>query len=263
MSSSDFLKEVLTGFADTLQPLRDAVASPDAFTAFLAQFGWTLQAANVTSVLDALHDISTLASNPSSLSLDQLTQDLVEAAAAVRKVASSGAPVAFATTFPRELLDYLAYAALAQHARPLFGVLHFAGLLSEQRIAANPATSRAEYIARQVHWDLLGTIADDPLGTLKEVYEWGAPTFDGDALVRSLAMLASGLGAHAGMFAPQRQLVSQYFAPFSPDSVRLRAAVISAPSPKSDNSCWRGPGDGQVGNPGYAYSAQRDCGHAD
>ncbi len=229
MSSSDFVKDILAGFAHTLQPLRDAVASEDAFTAFLKQFGWTLQPADLTSVVNTIHDVSTLATNPSSLSVDQLTHDLISAATAIRKVASSGAPAAFVSTFPRELLDYLVYGALASHVRPLFGILHFAGVLSEQRVAANAATGRAEYIERQVHWDRLGPLADDPGTTIEGAYGWGTPTFDGDALARSIATLASGVGARANMFVPQPQLVRQYFAPNAPGTVRLRSAVISVP----------------------------------
>lgn len=229
MSSADFVKDILAGFADTLQPLRAAVASEDAFTAFLKQFGWTLQPADLSSVVSALHDVSTLATNPSSLSIDQLTDDLKAAAALVRKVASSGAPAAFVSTFPRELLDYLVYGALASNVRPLFGILHFVGVLSEQRIIANAATGRGEHIERQVHWDRLGPLADDPLSTIEDTYGWGAPTFDGDALARSIAMLASGFGAHANMFVPQPQLLQQYFAPSSPSTVLLRSAVISVP----------------------------------
>ena len=229
MSSSDFVKDVLAGFADTLQPLRDAAASEDAFTAFLKQFGWTLQPADLASVLNMISVVSTLATNPSSLSIEQLTQDLIAAATAIRKVASSGAPAAFVSTFPRELLDYLVYGALAGNVRPLFGILHFAGVLGEQRIAANTATGRAEYIERQVHWDRLGPLAKDPLATVEGAYGWGTPTFDGDALARSIAMLASGVGARANMFVPQLPLVQQYFAPNSPTAVRLRSAVVSVP----------------------------------
>jgi hypothetical protein len=229
MSSTDFVKDVLAGFADTLQPLRDAVASPDAFTAFLKQFGWTLKPEEVASVLAALHDIATLAADPSSLSLDELTHDLVAAATAVRKVGSSSAPAAFVTTFPRELLDFLVYVALTAKVRPLFGLLHFAGIVSEQRVPANAATGRAEYIERQVQWDRLGPLADDPLGTIESAYGWGTPAFDGDALVRSIATLAGGFGAHAGMFVPQPQLVNEYFAPNSPSAVKLRSAVVSLP----------------------------------
>ena len=103
MSSSSFVKQVLSGFATALQPLRDAVASPAAFTGFLQQFGWTLPSANVNQLTTALKDLSTLASNPDALSLDQLTSDLVSAAKLIRTIASSGAPAAFASTFPREL----------------------------------------------------------------------------------------------------------------------------------------------------------------
>ena len=228
MSSSDFVKSVLAGFADALQPIKDAVASPDAFSSFLKQFGWTLTSPQLTSVINVLHEITTLANNPSSLSLDQLTHDLVAAATTVRQIATSGAPQAFVSTFPRELLDFLVYSALASNVPPLFGILRFAGILSEQRVPANAGTGRDTYIARQVHWDQLGPLANSPLQTIEAAYGWGG-TFDADSLLRGIAMLAGGMGARAGMYVPPRQLVAEYFAPQSPGVSKIRSAVISVP----------------------------------
>ena len=42
MSSSSVLKRVLAGFAKGLEPVHDAVSSPDAFSDFMRRFGWTL-----------------------------------------------------------------------------------------------------------------------------------------------------------------------------------------------------------------------------
>ena len=256
MSSSDFVKSVLAGFADALQPIKDAVASPDAFSSFLKQFGWTLTSPQLTSVINVLHEITTLANNPSSLSLDQLTHDLVAAATTVRQIATSGAPQAFVSTFPRELLDFLVYSALASNVPPLFGILRFAGILSEQRVPANAGTGRDTYIARQVHWDQLGPLADSPLQTIEAAYGWGG-TFDADSLLRGIAMLAGGMGARAGMYVPPRQLVAEYFAPQSPgvseDSVGGHFGAWSRP-----NTCrCRGAGRDQDRSARHADCAER------
>ena len=228
MSSSGFLKQVLAGFADGLQPVRDAIASPTTFAAFLKNFGWTLPAANNTQLTTALKDLSTLASDPSSLSLEQLTSDLISAATVVRKIATSGAPAAFASTFPRELLDFLVYGAVASNVPGLFGILHFAGIFTERRVAADSATGRAEHIEVTAHWERLGPLASDPLTTIESAYGWGG-TFDGDALVRSLGILARGFGAPAGIYAADRRLGEQYYAPGSPGAAGLKNVVVSVP----------------------------------
>src|SRR2546425_8550401 len=153
MSSPNFLKRVLSGFAESLQPLREALSSADAFAKFIRRFGWTLGPADLTQVTNTLGQVASLARDPSSMSLEQLTSDLISVGTVVRRIANSGAPEAFVSTFPRELLDYLVYVALAEQVPPLFGILHFVGVLGERRVSAETTTGRAEHIEAQVHWE--------------------------------------------------------------------------------------------------------------
>jgi Family of unknown function (DUF6603) len=229
MASSSFLKQILAGFANALQPLRDAVASPAAFTDFLKQFGWTLPNADVTALTGALKDVSTLAANPSALSVDQLAKDLVAASTLIRGISPSGAPAAFVSTFPRELLDYLVYQAVGTSMPPLFGLLHFVGVFTERRVAADSTTGRADHVEVTVHWDRLGALAEQPLQTIASTYGWGA-TFDGDALIRSLGILARGLGARAGIYPADHPLANQYYAPGSPAIASLKNVIVSLPA---------------------------------
>ena len=228
MSSSGFLQTVLAGFADSLQPVRDAVASPTAFAGFLKQFGWTLSDVNLAQITSALKDLGTLASNPSSLSLEQLTSDLISAGKVIRGIAATGAPAAFISTFPRELLDYLVYSAVATQVPGLFGILHFIGIFWEQRVAADTMTGRAEHVEFIVDWSRLGPLADQPLETIASTYGWGG-AFDGDALVRSIGILVRGFGGQAGIYGADPQLVDQYYAHAAPASVGLRNVIISVP----------------------------------
>src|SRR5213592_4658307 len=101
MGSPDFLKRVLSGFAETLQPLQKAVSSPNDFASFLKQFGWTLEPADLTRVTGSLSQLPSQAADPSSLSLEQLSENLLAAGNAVQRITASGAPAAFVSTFPR------------------------------------------------------------------------------------------------------------------------------------------------------------------
>src|SRR5205823_2446744 len=119
-----------------------------------------------TALTAALKDITTLATNPASLSLEQLTSDLISASSIVRRIATSGAPPAFVSTFPRELLDFLVYQAVGTKVPPLFGLLHFVGVFTEERVAADSGTGRAEHIEVRVRWDRLGGLTGQPLETI-------------------------------------------------------------------------------------------------
>lgn len=228
MSSSGLLQQILGGFANALTPLRDAVASPAAFQSFLKQFGWTLGDADLAQLTTTLKDLSTLAANPSSLSVEELASDLVKAATIVRSISSSGAPAAFVSTFPEELLDYLVYSAVATGIPGLFGVLHFAGVFSEKRIAADAATGRAEHIEFIVAWARLGPLADHPLETIASAYGWGA-AFDGDALVRSIGILVRGFGARAVLLGVDPGLRDEYYAHGAPAAAGLKNVIMSVP----------------------------------
>ena len=201
MSSDSFLKQVLAGFANALEPLKEAIASPQAFASFLGGFGWTLASNDLNSVTGSLEGLSTLAADPSSMSLEQLAGDVVSAANVIRGLATSGAPAAFVSTFPEELLDFLVYYALAQQSAPIFALLHFGGVLGERRVPANSTTGRAEYVQRLVNWALLGQFADQPLSSFEKNYGWGT-NFAADAFLRSLGILIRGFGGNAGLFPP-------------------------------------------------------------
>ena len=229
MSADGLLNGALAGFAASLRVVRDAVASPGAFTAFLAEFGWTLSPADLASVTTSLKDLASLPDDTSSLSLEQLAAALVSAGTVIRRVASSGAPTAFASTFPRELLDYVVYSAIAQQGPPgLFGLLHFVGVLGERRVPADSATGRAEYTERQVHWELLSSLPDQPLATVEKSYGWGG-AFDADAFLRSTGIVVRAFGGNAEMYGADPALVAQYYARDAPEGVGLRNLIVSAP----------------------------------
>src|SRR6266700_5551850 len=54
MSSQDFIAQLLNGFDEALQPLEDALESPDAFAAFIAEFGWTLGTNSTINMLNSV-----------------------------------------------------------------------------------------------------------------------------------------------------------------------------------------------------------------
>ena len=228
MSSRDFFKRILSGFVESLQPLRQAVASPDAFAGFLNQFGWTLGPSELTQVKGSIGDLSTLSTDPSSLSVDQLIVQITAVAKAIRTIANCDAPAAFISSFPRELLDYLVYSAVAQQSPLLFGILHFIGVMSERRVLANSGIGRAEYIERQVHWDRLAQLADQPLATVGQSYGWGK-SFDADSFLRSLGILVRGVGGYAGLYAADRELANQYYARGAREAAGLKNLILSAP----------------------------------
>ena len=107
---------LLAGFAAALAPVEQAASSTQAMAGFLGGFGWTLPASDSGRVSTSLAGVS-LPADPSSLTTDQLVTGIVSAVDAVRSIAGSGAPAAFASTFPAELLDFLVHRRWLRTAR--------------------------------------------------------------------------------------------------------------------------------------------------
>jgi uncharacterized protein DUF6603 len=227
MSSTGLLDRALAAFVASLAPLDDVISSPEKTAGFFNQFGWSLTATESTRVTTAMSSV-TFTADPSTMSTEELVSHVGSAAVAVRSIAASGAPAAFASTFPSELLDFLVYSALAQHGPQMFGILHFGGVLTEQRLPADPATGRGEYVARRVHWDRLSGLAGDPIGTVNQTYGWGS-AFDGDAFLRSVGILIQAFGGNAGLHLADRQLVAQFYADDAPSGSAVTNLVVSVP----------------------------------
>jgi len=229
MSSDNFLKQLLAGFATALEPLKEAVASPQAFGSFLGEFGWTLESNALNSVTGSLGGLSSVSTDASSMNLEQLAGDLVSAANIIRSIATSGAPAAFASSFPHELLDFLVYAALAQQSAPTFALLHFGGVLSERRVAADSTTGRAEYVQRLVNWGLLGQFTDQPLASFEKNYGWGTD-FAAAAFLRSLGILIRGFGGTAGLYPADASLIEQYYSRDSSSAAGTANLILAPPA---------------------------------
>src|SRR5262245_18664120 len=229
MSESGLLNRVLSGFIASLDPLREAIASPDSLSAFLGEFGWNLAPEDIAKVNTALTSLASLPVDPSSLDAQQLVSTVSNLVQGIRGIASSGAPAAFVSTFPRELLDALVYAALARSNQTAFALLPFVGVLSDRRVAADETTGRATYVAYDVHWERLSGLATQPFATVTQAYGWGAQ-FDGEAFLRSLGILVRGVGGRANLHPTDQAIIDQYYSPETPSSSSTQSLIIAPPA---------------------------------
>ena len=228
MSGESLLERMLAGFLESLQPVREAIATPSSLSAFLREFGWDLSPADTGGVGNSLASLASLPTDPSSLDLQHLSAAVGDIVHSIRSIADSGASSAFVSTFPRELLDCLVYVALARNGATAFSVLHFVGVLSERRVEAAADTGRGAYLAREVHWDRLLGVATQPLATVTQSYGWGAQ-FDGDGFLRSLGMLIRGLGGRANLHATDGAVIDQYFSRTAPGASSTVSLIIAPP----------------------------------
>src|SRR5262249_49091705 len=140
--------DVLVGFGEALEPLEEAISSPPAFAAFLAELGWSADPTNTSiigkfgavstdigAVTQAIQKYRTLPANANTFTridaiqgigtaIAQLADDVVKLA----NTSTTGLPpplddAAFWQSFAEEVIELLLYEYLRAHRPGVFGVL--------------------------------------------------------------------------------------------------------------------------------------------
>lgn len=230
MIGQTFLKNIFWNFAEMFQLIKEAVSSTKAFSAFMAEFGWTLDEAEIEQVRNIMKGIETNELDFSSQDINEVIESIKQSSSIIREVASSDAPAEFATTFPQELLDYLVYLMIGSKFPKTFAVLHFIGVIGEVQEPVNETIGRQAYIKRFINWESLPSFILEPIDTIYQTYGWNG-AFKGDDLIRSLGILAAGFGGKASLFNTDEELVKQYFKQGSTYSIGLQNLVIPIPLP--------------------------------
>jgi len=255
MSTEQFIGAVLLAVSDALDPLQQAVASPDDLAELLADLGFGIDPAAVTTTslqpafgsLPA--DTQTLAQAAQQLAALAPDANAAAVALAVAPVAAAiglvvadvhaltatsppgtlPAPLndpAFWSAIAADLLQYLVYVYLEQHQPALFGILRFLGVAALEPQAAT--ATRAAYDRRTMRFDRLLEAVAHPEALMADVYGWGG-TFAHNSFVENLGSMFAGLGAPALVARPPDDVLDLYY-----DPVPLRGrSSRRSPSPST------------------------------
>jgi hypothetical protein len=238
VGSEAFVGDVLAGFGEALEPLEGAISSPQAFTAFLAELGWSTDPAlqnttivtefgavatdlqALTQAIQAYRALPATANTMTSIaaikSIGTAIAELADHVVALANNAGGGAlpapldSTAFWHSFAEEVLELLLYEYLRAHRPGVFGVLRFLGIAVSTPTPA--AGARAAYTRRGFKWDNLAKGATDPRGLFAAVYGWGG-TFEHDLFMKNTLALVSGFGAPAFPNPPTEALLDMYYDP--------------------------------------------------
>ncbi|HEX2680416.1 MAG TPA: hypothetical protein VHQ03_03910, partial [Candidatus Dormibacteraeota bacterium] len=182
MSIIQTFGDILSAFGQAFEPLEEGLGDGHSLSVFLAEFGWALDPSAdinvVKTALDTLpNDIATIpdmiknaqkaydeddvvAAAKATMELEKFIKDVVDTITALSNKSPSTmwpAPLDtadFWKTFAPDLLEYLFYRYVEEHAPKLFAVLQFLGVLSQDyRIPLSPG--RVAYVRRGVRWDRL------------------------------------------------------------------------------------------------------------
>jgi hypothetical protein len=250
-----YIASVLTGVGRALEPLVDALDSPEAFADFLADFGYqslvthTQQVeagfALVKQAYDALESSAQVVndlrgqSDPDAAAIIDAVKALGAAAGGVMKAidglkgttgfAALPAPLnqeRFWKDFPPELAGALLHLYLETEKPRLFAVLTVLGILSVEDVdAASLPAFRKPYRRRQVNWERIGLIVAHPDQLLSKVYDLGS-TFQHGRFIGNLLLLADAFGFPAARTELSGKVLADYYGGNAQGAVRQLIAPL-------------------------------------
>jgi hypothetical protein len=237
VSDDGFVTQVIGGLSRALSPLVEATASSEALAGLLQDLGWDASpdAAVVGAAARANDSLEQLASHVGAdADAPTLLADIATAMAALAELEDVSLPAAgapfddpdFWSALPGELFAHLVHADLEANKPRLYGVLRFLGVLRVDARAADAATGRLAYDAREIDISALGRAAGAPATWFTDVYGWD-DRFDHDGFLRALGALGAGLGGGASRQPLHPSLEASYVAPGNPDRGTVRLLSLS------------------------------------
>ncbi|MGV9267633.1 DUF6603 domain-containing protein [Kitasatospora sp. NPDC003701] len=227
MSEPGTFERILAEVGQALLPLRDALASPGAFSALLRRLGWIATdipqpfvdlRTGVETLYDSLHTLlgdgglsvdGTVgdggASASASFSPDDVkralgaVQALIKGIHAITDAPPSAIPASlradgFLALFPGQLVDFLVVGYLQRYHANLGFALRSLGVIKADYA---PATGgRPPYMHLALDLGDLFRMLTDPSQVLKDAFGWGTPAFDQRALFSQLDNLLRAIGAN-------------------------------------------------------------------
>jgi hypothetical protein len=189
---------IVEQLAIAAQPLKDAVATPDTFRAFILRLGWDAQslppawaalAAKVDDVVTALEALQSAAGIDAALRALDKVAALYNAIKAISAAPPGVDPVAFLEEIGDRLFELLLVDYLTV-AQPLAASLFRAcGVITETM--HEEANGRPAHVETRFRFDELGNIISDPGSIPKRLYGWGTDEINFALLGRQLHDLAT------------------------------------------------------------------------
>jgi hypothetical protein len=248
VATADFFIGVAKALLDVVRPLEQAVQSADGFESLLLRYGW--QTPTDQAYINEIQSIFALTNDieqavvliedivaQDDFTFDdatkalQLTIDIVQK---IRALATSPPPNAlppplndgnFWPAFAGDLAQDLFVGYLQVFLPTVYAPLHLLGIVDEEKVPANGAPGRIDYVRNTVRWDRLGKMFSDPNSLMVDVYGWGS-VFLHDSFVRRLQRVMLAFGLPASLYRPLHALQSDYYADgnrFLPAVSELRA----------------------------------------
>ena len=241
MTSTRMYQDFLTSFVQVFEPLQQ-LDSPDALVGFLAEFGWnipTISKSNfdnfivVLGVLDnqsefsisKINQLIDKLNNSEEKDIGLILNDLIIFIKGIlqklKNISKSTISFqifpfnldSFWTNFPNQLINYLVYRYFQKYQSNLFNILNFIGIFSISLIPEDSLTGRSSYYDKNINWDRLPRLFQNPFGLINEVYQSKSSTdttwiFN---LIDNLRNLTDIFSMNTGISLPSSPILNKFY----------------------------------------------------
>lgn len=228
MSGRNTLTSIAEEIGLILQPLGSVLQSPEGFTVFMMELGWYFEEipqplSNLTSPIEtALNLIKDGEVDPSKI--DDLLGAIGSFLNALENIKNQPNNLfpdtidadEFKSEFPGQLIQFLAVEYFLNKQMFWGNLMKVLGLIRIEPVDAKG--KRLDYLKKEVAWNELGQILDDPLVTFRNTYQWGTSEFKAFLLFENVAGLAETLKTIAPRL---RTLDDQTFAHFTKEAIQI------------------------------------------
>lgn len=200
----DILTILVEELGSMFSPLTEALSDVDNFIAFMSELGWNfnmiptpLQAlvtplGVLTQQLESEEPISLNGSE-----LMGLVQSVFSLVEELKNKSAGEFPTTidfneFKNEFPAQIIQFLIIEYFESQHPVIFYSLKTTGVIHEYKVGASGL--RPAYLRRELAWNDLSQLLDDPFILMKNMYLWGQSEFDLEQLTLNLAGLLSAVG---------------------------------------------------------------------
>lgn len=192
--------------ASVFIPLKDALAGPREFAAFMAELGWDIltMPAPMQSLNTTVQDIIDIleAGNLSSSTVAGLMTKITGLVGSIKNLSTNPAGWLpgtvdvneFKNEFPAQLIQNLLVEYLHGNQAKVGRVLTAMGIIRINYQDAQPAKKRIPYLKKEIALADLGNFFTDPAAVFTNAYQWGTPALKADALWDNFFRLGSVFG---------------------------------------------------------------------
>ncbi|HMJ46130.1 MAG TPA: DUF6603 domain-containing protein [Ferruginibacter sp.] len=204
MAEKNTISIVAEEMAKALQPLQQATRSVDGFSGFMHGMGWDMLVIP-QPLKDIITPLETVVSTLEAGSIDsstalQFVGQLKKCFEAIDKISSQPNNLfpatvditAFKDEFPSQLLQYLIMEYVSDNHPKMFAYFKILGAFRITQVSA--AGNRPAYLKKEIAWNDISKILNDPFSITKDLYKWGQSGFDAGLFAENIMDLAASIG---------------------------------------------------------------------